>query len=76
MTRIEWCKLENFQQMCDFIYNKLDVKLLEEVWDTAKMLDKQGNEVTNKDGMCGHPTNFHLTHPDKLIFVDEVGDNT
>jgi hypothetical protein len=38
------------------------------------MLDKQGNEVTNKDDMYGRPTKFHLTHPEKLIFVDELGD--
>jgi hypothetical protein len=62
--------------MYGVIYNKLAEKVLSEVWDTDKMLDKQGNEVTSKDDMYDHPTKFHLTHPEKLIFVDELGDNT
>jgi hypothetical protein len=48
MKRNEWCKLENFQKMYDFIYEKLSEKVLAEVWETEKMLDKEGNEVTKK----------------------------
>jgi hypothetical protein len=40
------------------------------------MLNKQVNEVTHNDYMYGCPTKFNRTHPEKLIFVDEVGDNT
>jgi hypothetical protein len=76
MKRNEWCKLENFQKMYAFIYEKLAEKGLAEVWETEKMLDKEGNEVTNKEDMYGRPTKYNLTHPEKLIFVDEVGDNT
>jgi hypothetical protein len=61
--------------MYDFIYDNLAEKVLAEVWETEKMLDKEGNEVTNKEDMYGHPTKYNLTHPEKLIFVDEVGDN-
>jgi hypothetical protein len=46
------------------------------IYMIEKMLDKEGNEVTNKKYMYGRPTMYNLTHPDKLIFVDEVGDNT
>jgi hypothetical protein len=58
MKRNEWCKLEKFQKMYDFIYNKLEEKVLTEAWETEKMLDTQGNEVI---------------HNEKLIFVDKVG---
>jgi hypothetical protein len=40
------------------------------------MLDKEGNIVTDEADMYGSPTKYRLTHPEKLIFVDEVGDNT
>jgi hypothetical protein len=36
MKRNEWCKLENFQQMYDFIYDKLAEKGLAEVYGTQK----------------------------------------
>jgi hypothetical protein len=62
--------------MYDFIYENIVEKGLEEVWETEKMLDKEGNQVTNKEDMYGRPTKYNLTHPEKLIFVDEVGDNT
>jgi hypothetical protein len=75
MRRNEWCKLETFQKMYDFIYDKLSEKGLAEVWETENMLDKEGNEVTNKEDMHGRPTKYNLTHPEKLIFVDEVGYN-
>jgi hypothetical protein len=76
MKKNEWCKLENFQKTYDFIYEKLAEKGLAEVWETEKMLDNEGNEVTKKEDMYGRPTKYNLTHPDKLIFVDEVGNNT
>jgi hypothetical protein len=40
------------------------------------MLDKEGNIVMDEEHMYGRPTKYNLTHPEKLIFVDEVGDNT
>jgi hypothetical protein len=76
MKRNEWCKLENFDQLYDFICYNISEKGLAEVWYTAKMLENQGNEVTHKDDMYGRPTKLCLTHPEKLIFVDEVGDKT
>jgi hypothetical protein len=62
--------------MYDFIYENIAEKGLAEVWETEKMLDKEGNEVTNKEDMYGRPTKYNLTHPEKLIFVDEVSNNT
>jgi hypothetical protein len=76
MKRNEWCKSENFRQIYDVIYEKLAEKVLAEKWEEEKMLDKEDNIVTDEADMYGRPTKYRLNHPEKLIFVDEVGDNT
>jgi hypothetical protein len=43
---------------------------------SVKCMMSSGNIVTDEADMYGRPTKYHLTHPEKLIFVDEVGDNT
>jgi hypothetical protein len=68
--------MENFETMYDFIYDKLAEKKSAEVWEEEKMLDRKGNIVTNKEDMYGRPKKYNLTHPEKLIFVDEVGETT
>jgi hypothetical protein len=40
------------------------------------MLDKRGNIVTDETDVYGRPAKFNLVKPKKLLFVDEVGDNT
>jgi hypothetical protein len=40
------------------------------------MLDKEGDIVMDKEHMYGRPTKYNLTHSEKLIFADEVVDNT
>jgi hypothetical protein len=76
MKRNEWCKSDNFIQIYDVIYENLAEKGLAEKWEEQKMLDKEGNIVMDEEHMYGCPTKYNLTHPEKLIFVDEVGDNT
>ena len=46
-------------------------KLDEEVW-----LNKSGDVVANEKGALVMKTKYILKHPNKLIFVDEVGSNT
>jgi hypothetical protein len=36
------------------------------------MLDRKYNIVTHKEDMYGRPKKYNLSHPEKLIFVDEV----
>jgi hypothetical protein len=76
MKRTESCKSENFSQMYDVIYVKLEEKGLAEKWEEQQILDKEGSIVMDEKNMYGRPTTYNLTHPEKMIFVDEVGDNT
>jgi hypothetical protein len=57
MKRNEWCKMEFFETMYDFIYDKLAEKKISEVWEEEKMLDRKGNIVPNKEYMYGRPKN-------------------
>jgi len=38
-------------------------------------VDKAGH-ITNKENAIGHTTHCLLTHPEMVLFVYEVGDNT
>ena len=46
---------------------KLDIPLLHDV---------HGNEVASKEAVYGLPTQFVITNPKNIIFVDEMGENT
>jgi hypothetical protein len=65
--------MENFETMYDFIYNKLVEKKIAEVWEEENMFDRKGNIVTNKEDLCGSPSKYNLTHPDKLILWTKLG---
>ena len=44
--------------------------------DEEIMMDKEGNEVLDHRLMYGRPTKYKVTHPEKILFVDEAGSNT
>ncbi len=47
------------------------IKLDNPVW-----LDKTGEIVQSEELAHGLKTSYQLVHPSKLLFVDEVGNNT
>jgi hypothetical protein len=74
--REDWCTPENFEAMYADVYSRMvecgaALKLPDAVW-----VNKEGAIVQTKDEAWGRLTNYLLTHPDYVIFVDEVGDNT
>ncbi len=74
--REDWCTPENFEAMYEDVYSRMvecgaALKLPDAVW-----VNKEGAIVQTKDEAWGRPTNYLLTRPDYVIFVDEVGDNT
>jgi hypothetical protein len=74
--REDWCTLENFEAMYEDVYSRMvecgaALKLPDAVW-----VNKEGAIVQTKDEAWGRQTNYLLTRPDYVIFVDEVGDNT
>jgi hypothetical protein len=62
--------------MYNIIYPKLSEIGISEMWEAEKMLDKGGNTVTDEANTYGRPAKFNIVKPKKLLFVDEVGDNT
>ena len=44
--------------------------------DEEVQVNRQGQVTTNKDEAYGRKTSYLLTHPEMVLFVDEVGDNT
>ena len=77
INRAEWCNKENFTIMYDSIYQELHEAGVaskyegEGVWTNAA-----GDIVPTKEDALGRKCKYHLTHPNYLLFVDEVGSNT
>ena len=44
--------------------------------DEEVQVNRQGQVTTNKDEAYGRKMSYLLTHPEIVLFVDEVGDNT
>jgi len=44
--------------------------------DAAAWFNKDGNEAPTEENSVGRQSSYKLTHPDLVLFMDEVGDNT
>jgi hypothetical protein len=76
MKHNEWCKKENFLAMYNHAYGKLTERGIAKELDEEAMLDKEGNITENEKEQFGRKMKLLLTHPDMLMYVDEVGDKT
>ena len=74
--RADWCTLRNFEQMYRDVYAEMAKMGIAEKLDEEVWLNKSGDVVANEEGALGMKTKYILKHPNKLIFVDEVGSNT
>jgi hypothetical protein len=74
--RYTWCTYNNFFQMYNDVYKRMVEAGVAKRLDEEVMLDKEGNIVTNKEEMFGHPTRYIVTKPKRILFVDETGSNT
>lgn len=75
-NRKTYCVKENFMRMYDNVYNHMTeagvaIKIEKEI-----MLDKNGTEVFSRDEIYGLPTQYLMTRPDNVVFMDETGCNT
>ena len=75
-TRKEWCTYANFERMYVLVYQAMleagiAIRLMDDTW-----MDWQGNIVGTEEEAFGLACKFFLKHPEYLIFVDEVGNNT
>jgi len=74
--RADWCTYKNFEVMYQEVYEQMvecgvATKLDDEVW-----FNKAGDIVDDETDAFGLKSRYFLLHPSKVIFVDEVGNNT
>jgi hypothetical protein len=75
--RDDWCTKDNFATMNDDIYKKMVGAGVAEELSEAVFRDRKGNTVLEPDPTrYGRKTKFKLTHPERVLFVDEAGENT
>ncbi|KAI2490799.1 hypothetical protein MHU86_23764 [Fragilaria crotonensis] len=73
--RADWCTHHNFSIMYREVYEEM-VKGGIATKQTDEIFLNRDGEPTNENAASGLPTSYMMQHPDKVIFVDEVGSNT
>jgi hypothetical protein len=73
----DFVKPELFHGMYNQIYTKQVHTCISVMHDQASSYDQQGNFVDDDDPTAfGMPTRFQCLHPEKVIMVDDTGDDT
>ena len=62
-------------QMYDNVYNSMVTAGVAVKLDDPAWFDKDGKEVATEDEAFGWQSQFKLTHPELVLFMDEVGNN-
>ena len=75
-NRSEWCKFENFEKMYDLVYEAMEVAKVAKKLPEPEWQNKKGEKVSNKEQAVGEKVEYQVTHPDYILYVDEVGNNT
>jgi hypothetical protein len=74
--RDDQCRIDNFTDMYDGVYNKsVDAGVTEVLEHEVCQRDIHNNVVQTEAEAYGRKTRYPLLHPDKLLFFDEVGEN-
>jgi hypothetical protein len=70
----DWCTYQNFSTMYEEVYDEMAKGGIAMRLGTDKVfLDCEGHPTTDETQASGLPTQYMMRHPDKLLFVDEVG---
>ena len=72
----DWHTYLNFETMYNEVYNQMVMGGITCKLDVPVWLNKEGQIVEYEEEAFGLQTEFMLLHPNKLLFVDEVGSNT
>ncbi|CAJ1966096.1 unnamed protein product [Cylindrotheca closterium] len=77
-ARKEWTTYENVQQMYTLVYEQMvKAGIAEQLPESEHYwVDKEGQIVDSEDKAAGHKCTIRLTHPEYLLFGDEVGTDT
>lgn len=74
--RDEWCTYHNFKEMYEEVYTLLVSTGLAVKHDLPVWRNKDGEIVEQEVDSFGLESAYELIHPDWVVFVDEVGNNT
>ncbi len=74
--RDDWCTFENFEKMYNGVYSAIDRSNVAIQVPNKVFVTLDGKITENKQESIGRETNFLLTRPDYVFFIDEVGCNT
>lgn len=74
--RADWCTYQNFQLMYYEVYEAMVSAGIASKLDAPVWFDKSGNIVEHEENGFGLQSKYYVLKPDKLLFVDEVGNNT
>ena len=72
----DWCTYLYFETMYNEVYNQMVLGGITHKLDVPVWLNKEGQIVEYEEEAFSLQIEFMLLHPNKLLFVDEVGSNT
>ena len=75
-NRNEWCKNKNFVKMYDLVYEAMEIAKVAKKLPEPEWQNEKGEKVSNREEAVGEKVEYELTHPDYILYVDEVGNNT
>ena len=76
ISRKEWSSYLNFERMYDLVYNQMEHAGVLEKLESPQWMDIDGNIVMEEAEALGKKVEHRLKHPEYVLFVDEVGNNT
>jgi hypothetical protein len=71
----DWCRLNNFEDMYEDVYERLYKAGIAEKLDEDIWRDKDNNIFVAQAEEYGRETQYSLLHPEYLVMVDKVGEN-
>ena len=75
-NRSEWSTYQNFRIMYDGVYDEMVAAGVAEHLNEKVWMDIDGNLCLSEEEAFGEKVDTVVTHPDFLLFVDEVSNNT
>ena len=71
----EWCSHQNFKTMYELVYKAMSQAGVAEKLPEAQWQNEKGEHVS-KEMTVREKGEYKVTHPDHILYVDEVGNNT
>ena len=77
ISRSQWCNLQKFEIMYNAVYEESVLTGVAcKIESDGAYMDSTCSIVDDEGDACGRKGQYKLTHPEYLLFVDEVGSNT